>query len=176
MESLRNARYICSEDELQWAYNPLPLYYRSYESPARALNRFNGCSFEVTQGEALLSLACASFHTPGHTPGHISVEIETKAGTFVITGDALLRAANIEPNLKEHFRYWVQARFVDMVKGWKSVEEIDKRADYILYYHDEVSLEHPVYPFEGIQMRERRKVVPGASSFFPVYWTANPTN
>ena len=167
MKAFRNARYICSEDELQWAYNPLPLYYRSYESPALGIEpAFNGCSFEVTQGEALIVPGVRVFPTPGHTPGHISVEVETKAGTFVITGDALLRAANIEPNLKEHFRYWVQARFVDMVKGWKSVEEIDKRADYILYYHDEVSLEHPVYPFEGIQMRERRKVVPGAPFYF----------
>ena len=167
MKAFRNARYICSEDELQWAYNPLPLYYRSYESPALGIEpAFNGCSFEVTQGEALIVPGVRVFPTPGHTPGHISVEVETKAGTFVITGDALLRAANIEPNLKEHFRYWVQARFVDMVKGWRSVEEIDKRADYILYYHDEVSLEHPVYPFEGIQMRERRKVVPGAPFYF----------
>ena len=167
MKAFRNARYICSEDELQWAYNPLPLYYRSYESPALGIEpAFNGCSFEVTQGEALIVPGVRVFPTPGHTPGHISVEVETKVGTFVITGDALLRAANIEPNLKEHFRYWVQARFVDMVKGWRSVEEIDKRADYILYYHDEISLEHPVYPFEGIQMRERRKVVPGAPFYF----------
>ena len=167
MKAFHNARYICSEDELQWAYNPLPLYYRSYESPALGIEpAFNGCSFEVTQGEALIVPGVRVFPTPGHTPGHISVEVETRIGTFVITGDALLRAANIEPNLKEHFRYWVQARFVDMVKGWKSVEEIDKRADYILYYHDEVSLEHPVYPFEGIQMRERRKVVPGAPFYF----------
>ena len=78
----------------------------------------------------------------------------------------VLRAANIEPNLKEHFRYWVQARYVDMIAGWKSVEEIDKRADYILYFHDEVSLEHPIYPFEGIQVRERRKAVPGAPFYF----------
>lgn len=167
MKAFHNARYICSEDELQWAYNPLPLYFRSYESPALGIEpAFNGCSFEVTQGEALIVPGVRVFPTPGHTPGHISVEVETKAGAFVITGDALLRAANIEPNLKEHFRYWVQARYVDMVKGWKSVEEIDKRADYILYFHDEVSLEHPVYPFEGIQMRERRKVVQGAPFYF----------
>jgi N-acyl homoserine lactone hydrolase len=140
--------------------NPLPLYYRSYESFKLGIeSAFNGCNFEITRGDSLIVPGVRVFPTPGHTPGHISVEVETKVGNFVITGDALLRAANIEPNLKEHFRYWIQARYVDMIAGWKSVEEIDKRADYILYYHD-------VYPFEGIQLRERRKVVPEAPFYF----------
>lgn len=167
MKVFKNARYICSQEELQWAHNPLPLYYRSYESPMLGIEpAFNGCSFEVTQGEAVIVPGVRVFPTPGHTPGHISVEVETTAGSFVITGDAVLRAANIEPNMKEHFRYWVQARYADMIAGWKSVEEIDKRADHILYFHDEVSLEHSVYPFEGIQARERRRAVPGAPFYF----------
>ena len=107
------------------------------------------------------------FPTPGHTPGPTSrLKLKRKQEILSSPENALLRAANIEPNLKEHLRYWVQARYVDMIAGWKSVEEIDKRADSVLYYHDEVSLEHSVYPYEGIQLRERRKVVPGAPFYF----------
>ena len=51
MKAFRKARYICSEIELQWAYNPLPLYYRSYESYKLGIEAaFIGCNFEVTQG------------------------------------------------------------------------------------------------------------------------------
>lgn len=167
MKVFRNSRYICSQDELQWAYNPLPLYYRSYESPRLGIEpAFSGCSFEVTQGDQRIVPGVSVFPTPGHTPGHISVDVETRAGHFVIAGDALLRSANIEPNLNEKLRYNIQGRNVDTLASWKTAEEIDRRADYILYYHDEVSLEHPVYPSEGIQLRERRKVVPGASFYF----------
>ena len=47
----------------------------------------------------------------------------------------------------------------------QSIEEIDKRADFILPTHEEGVLEHPVYPYPGMPVRERRKVVAGASFF-----------
>ncbi len=106
------------------------------------------------------------FPTPGHTPGHLSVQVETTAGNAVIVGDAILRYQNFEPRTEEHWRYWVQQRFVDIVAGWCSMEEIDRRADYILPYHDEAVLEHPVYPYPGMPLRKRREPIPGATFYF----------
>ena len=167
MKAYSNARYIVSQAELQWAYNPLPIYYRSYESPVLGIEPpFYGCAFEVVEGETTIVPGITMFPTPGHSVGHMSVEVETTAGTIIIVGDAMLRLANIEPNMEENWRYWIQQRNVDMIAGWKSVEEIDKRADYLLLYHDEACLEHDVYPFEGMPLRKRREVIPGAPFYF----------
>jgi hypothetical protein len=96
----------------------------------------------------------------------MAVSVETTAGTIVIIGDAMLRKDNIEPCEAEKWRYWVQARFVNTIDGWKSVEEIDKRADYILTYHDEADLEHEVYPFDGMKLRKRYERIPGFNFYF----------
>jgi hypothetical protein len=53
-----------------------------------------------------------------------------------------------------------------MIDGWRSMEEIDRRADFILPCHDEVVLEHAFYPYEGMPLRRRREPVPGAPFYF----------
>jgi N-acyl homoserine lactone hydrolase len=167
MKKYHNARYIVQATEIQWAYNPLPLYYRSYESPVLGIEApFVGCQFELVEGEAEIVPGVSVFPTPGHTPGHQSVQVETSAGTIVVCGDAIFRYRNFEPRVEEHWRYWVQQRFVSMIDGWRSMEEIDRRADFILPGHDDAVFEHPVYPYEGMPLRERRKPVPGAPFYF----------
>ena len=71
----------------------------------------------------------------------------------------------MEPNEKERWRYWVPARFVNSIEGWKSVEELDRRADVILPSHDEATLEHPEYPYPGMPLRKRREPKPGLPFF-----------
>ena len=63
----------------------------------------------------------------------------TSVGNIVVAGDAIFVERNLEPNPAEKWRHWVPARFVNSYEGWKSVEEIDKRADYVLPCHDEVA-------------------------------------
>ena len=77
-----------------------------------------------------------------------------------------LQSRNLEPNIEEKWRYWVPARFVNSIEGWKSVEEIDKRADYVLPCHDEAVGDHDVYPFEGMKLRKRREIKSGLSFYF----------
>jgi len=167
MKKYRNARYVVHATEIQWAYNPLPLYYRSYESPMLGIEApFVGCQFELVEGPAEIVPGVSVFPTPGHTPGHQSVAVETAVGTGVLCGDAVFRYANLEPRLDEHWRYWSQARFVSMIDGWRSMEEIDRRADFILPGHDEAVMDHSVYPYEGMPLRQRRKPVPGAPFYF----------
>jgi len=167
MKRFKNARYITTAAEIRWAYNPLPLWYRSYESPILGIEApFVGCQFEVVEREETIVQGVKVFPTPGHTPGHQSVEVETAAGTIVLVGDAIFLYRNFEPNLDEHWRYWVQQRFVNMIDGWKSMEEIDRRADFILPCHDTQVLEHEVYPYEGMPLRKRREPISGAPFYF----------
>ena len=58
------------------------------------------------------------------------------------------------------------ARFVNSIQGWKSVEEIDKRADYILACHDEAVGDSATYPYDGMTLRRRRRHIPGYSFYF----------
>lgn len=167
MKAYSNARYICTQTEYTWAMNPLPIYYRSYESSVLGIEApFSGCHFEFIEGAAEVVPGVSVFQTPGHSPGHQCVSVKTSAGDAAILGDAIFRLENIEPNMEEKWRYWVPARFVNSIAGWKSIEEIDKRADYLLLSHDERSLEFDTYPSPGLSIRNRREAVPGASFFF----------
>jgi hypothetical protein len=53
-----------------------------------------------------------------------------------------------------------------MLDGWKSIEEIDRRGDFILATHDPAVLEHSVYPYEGMPLRKKREVMPGLPFYF----------
>lgn len=121
MKEFPNARFICPEIEIKWAYNPLPLYYRTYESPVLGIEpAYYGCSFELVHGETEIVPGISVFDTPGHSPGHMSVTVATSAGDIVLAGDAIFQARNMEPNEEEKWRYWVPARFVN------SIEEIGR--------------------------------------------------
>ena len=167
MKAFKNARYFAPEREIRMAMNPLPIYYSSYESPALGIEPpWYGCQFEVVNGETEIIPGITMFDTPGHSIGHMSVTVSTAHGDIVIVGDAMLRLDNIEPNLKHKWRYWVPNRTVNMVDNWQSIAEIDRRADYLLLYHDEKCLEHDVYPFDGMPLRKRREVIDGAPFYF----------
>lgn len=163
------ARLIAPAGEVAMAYNPLPLYYRTYECGILGIEpAYAGCVFETVEEESEVLPGITMFHTPGHSVGHMAVSVATSAGDIVIAGDAIFQARNLEPNAEERWRYWVPARFVNAVEGWMSVEEIDKRADYILPCHDKACGEHEVYPYEGMPLRRRRVAIPG----FP-FWTGD---
>jgi len=84
-----------------------------------------------------------------------------------VVGDAIFVERNLEPNPSEAWRHWVPARFVNSYEGWKSVEEIDKRADYVLPCHDEVAnARSDVFPYEGMPIRKRRQAIPGYKFYF----------
>ena len=167
MREFPGARLIAPRAEIEMAYNPLPLYYRTYESPMLGIEpAYAGCTFELVDDECEVLPGITMFHTPGHSVGHMAVTVATAIGDVVIAGDAIFQARNLEPNAAERWRYWVPARFVNSVEGWRSVEEIDKRADYVLACHDKAVGDHDVYPFEGMRPRERRRAIPGLPFHF----------
>jgi len=164
----KNARYIAPKAEIEMAYNPLPLYYRTYESGVLDIEpAYAGCAFEAIEHETEVLPGITMFHTPGHSVGHMAVTVATSAGDIVVAGDAIFQERNMEPNPEEGWRYWVPARFVNSFEGWKSVEELDKRADYILACHDKVANQRSdVFPYEGMPIRKRRQHIPGYKFYF----------
>jgi len=168
MKEFPNARYIAPKAEIEMANNPLPLYYRTYECGILGIEpAYAGCVIEAVEDECEILPGITMFHTPGHSVGHMAVSVKTSAGDIVLCGDAIFEERNLEPNPDEMWRYWVPARFVNSYEGWKSVEEIDKRADYVLPCHDyEANARSDVFPYHGMPIRKRRQVIPGYKFYF----------
>jgi len=55
---------------------------------------------------------------------------------------------------------------VRQLHRWVGKDRGDRQAIYIFPTHDERVLEHASYPYDGMPVRERRKMVPGTSFFF----------
>ena len=168
MKEFKNARYIAPKAEIEMAYNPLPLYYRTYESGLLGIEpAYTGCAFEAVEGECEILPGITMFPTPGHSVGHMAVSVATSAGDIVVCGDAIFEERNLDPNPAEKWRFWVPARFVNSYEGWKSVEELDKRADYVLPCHDQkANSRSDVFPYEDMPIRKRRQPIPGYQFYF----------
>ena len=168
MKEFPNARYIAPKAEIEMANNPLPLYYRTYECAILGIEpAYAGCVIEAVEDECEVLPGITMFHTPGHSVGHMAVSVATSAGDIVVCGDAIFEERNLGPNPAETWRYWVPARFVNSYEGWKSVEELDKRSDYVLPCHDyEANTRSDVFPYEGMPIRKRRQHIPGYKFYF----------
>lgn len=135
-----NARIIVSKKELEFAENPIPLYYKSYEYPVLGIKSpFADLALETCEGETEVFPGVTVFETPGHSPGHISVEVETNNGKYIIGGDSAFRLANFQEIPEIHYTVTPPGRFYNIVESWKSLELIKKRAeslDKILLTHE----------------------------------------
>ena len=145
MKEFKNAKYYAQRKEYEFALDPIPLYYKSYEYKALGITPpFEGCSFELLDGEAEIVPGVRVYPTPGHSVGHQAVEVDTKDGTYHLVGDAIFLLDNLEPVPEMHYDLTPSARFVDIVDWWYSVREIKKRAasrDMILPTHEPSLLE-----------------------------------
>jgi len=79
MKEFKNARYIAPKGEIEMAYNPLPLYYRTYEANIGVEQAYAGCVFEAIDQETEVFPGITMFHTPGHSVGHMAVSVETRS-------------------------------------------------------------------------------------------------
>ncbi len=140
LDRFTRARLVAHELEHQFAYDPIPLYYKSYEHPALGIVRpFEGLTFDLVRGEEEIMPGVRVFETPGHSPGHMSVEVETAAGDFICAGDSVFIPANLDPVPELHYDICPPGRFCDIVAAWKSIERQKARArnrDFILCGHD----------------------------------------
>jgi N-acyl homoserine lactone hydrolase len=122
MEKFTNARFVAHRKEYEFAMDPIPLYYKSYEHPALGLVRpFEGIKIDLVDGEEEIIPGVRVFPTPGHSTGHQSVEIDTKDGNYVCAGDSIFILANINPIPEIHYDITPPARFANIVECWRSI-------------------------------------------------------
>lgn len=153
-ELFTKAKFFVSDVELNYAFNPLPTEWRGYrafqsgQTPPwfKVFNQIR--TIPLAEKEILDGLSM--FPTPGHSPGSMSVLVNTTAGKYVITGDAVNIYEIMEGNAEQKLRYNPIAFYSDKIAAWKSLEAIDAKAGYdhskILPGHDLAVFNKKKYP------------------------------
>lgn len=137
MKIFTKAEFIVHQKELDFALNPIPPYYKSYEAPVLGLEPpFAGVDFKVIHDEYEAAPGIVVFPTPGHSPGHQSVEVQTASGNYVIAGDAVFAEENLKSDPQGHLPYIPIGRFVNYLEMWESIGKIIQRSKRILPGHD----------------------------------------
>jgi glyoxylase-like metal-dependent hydrolase (beta-lactamase superfamily II) len=145
MDRFTNAQFIVHKKEYNFALNPIPLYYKSYESPELGIIRpFEGISMTLVEGETEIVTGVRVFETPGHSIGHQAVEVDTENGNYIIAGDAVFILDNLRPIPEIKYNITPPNRYANIIEAWQSIEKIKARAnnvDKILTCHDRSMLE-----------------------------------
>ena len=125
--------------EYEFAVNPIPLYYKSYEYPVLGLKpQFDGRNFKLYDGEAEIFDGISVYPTPGHSVGHQTVVVNTSEGQYHCCGDLIFTYDNLKPVPEMHYDITPPGRFLDIVDEWNSIVELKKRAksqEFILPTH-----------------------------------------
>jgi len=140
MSEFTSAKFYVNRKEYEFAHDPIPLYYKSYEAPQLGIVRpFEGMEMELVEGETEIVPGVRVFDTPGHSVGHITVEVDTENGKYLVCGDAVFINDNLKPVKEMHYNITPPNRFANIIETWKSIELIKTRAeseDKILTCHD----------------------------------------
>lgn len=140
LDHFSNALFYVNEKELDFAVNPIPLYYKSYEAPElNIVSPFANIEFQKCRGEMQIMDGICVFETPGHSPGHMAVEVETLDGRYIIGGDCAFRLDNFTPIPEMHYDITPPGRFYNILEAWKSLEYVKERAlnlEHILLSHE----------------------------------------
>ena len=141
VDCFTNAELVVHETEYNFAFNPIPLYYKSYEHPALGITRpFEGLDFRKVRGDSSIIDGVSVFETPGHSPGHMSVAVQTKSGEYICAGDSIFTMDNINPVPEMHYNITPPGRFYNIIETWNSIEIQKNRVkdpSFILCCHDE---------------------------------------
>jgi len=108
-----NARYIASKTD--WDYwkfcedSSRLDHTNAFKNKIQPLDDFG--VLELIKGETMLISGVRTLPTPGHTPGHMSLSLESKGASGVVTGDVFHSSAQFtQPD-------WSHRADVDPVKG-----------------------------------------------------------
>lgn len=140
-EKFTNAKFYAHKREVDFARNPIPLYYKSYEHPALGVkSRITDIVFEEVEGETEIMPGVRVFESFGHSPGHISVEIDCADGdSYICAGDSIFVLGNLNEIPEMHYNITSPGRFYNIVESWKSIEYQKARAkspEHLLLCHD----------------------------------------
>jgi N-acyl homoserine lactone hydrolase len=146
MKRFTKAQYIVHEAELEFAMNPIPPYYRSYEAPITGYEApFHGVSFKTISNDYEVIPGVIVIPTPGHSPGHQSVVVETNSGKVIAAGDAVMSGENLTGDPANHLRFNMLGRYVNMKDAWHSLEKLADIGGTILPGHCRGVFKRPSY-------------------------------
>ncbi|MBO5503353.1 MAG: N-acyl homoserine lactonase family protein [Lachnospiraceae bacterium] len=138
-----NAQLYVQRAEYEYAINPIPLYYKSYEDPRldiepRIRPQWDGREFHLLDGECEVFDGISVYPTPGHSVGHQNVVVHTKKGDYHLAGDLIFTLDNIKAIPEIGYEITPPSRFVDINQTWNSIVELKKRVagpEFILCAH-----------------------------------------
>ena len=154
MEKYPNAKIYVSKTELDFALNPLPPFFFSYENWQTGLTPFFIPSIprmvQIGMVAQRITEHVSMIPTPGHSPGHMAVVVETAKGPYVLTGDAVITQENLKPVPERHAPFQMIGLYMDFEAQWRSMETILRIVDgdksRILCNHDPGIFTKNVYP------------------------------
>ena len=145
-EKFTNAKFYAHKREVEFARDPIPLYYKSYEAPILGIKSpITDIEFNTVEGETEIMPGVRVFESFGHSPGHISVEVDCEDGdSYICCGDSIFVLGNLNPIPELHYDITPPGRFYNIVESWKSIEYQKARAKspaHLLLCHDATMLD-----------------------------------
>ena len=139
LDQFTNANLYVQKKEYDYAMNPIPLYYKSYEYPALGIQpQFHGRYFHLLEGECEVLDGIYVYPTPGHSAGSQTVVVNTSEGQFHCCGDLIFTYDNLKEIPEIGYAITPPARFLNIEDEWRSICELKRRAkgaEYILPTH-----------------------------------------
>lgn len=153
LDRFTNAKLYVQKAEYEFAVNPIPLYYKSYEYPVLGLTpQFDGKEFVLLEGECEVMDGISVYPSTGHSVGHQTVTVNTKEGVYHCCGDLIFTYDNLKEVPQMHYDITPPGRFLNIVDSWNSIAELKKRITSI----DKVLATHA---HEMIELVESGKVI-----------------
>lgn len=147
LDKFSKAKLYVSEREYRFAHNPIPFYAKSYEHPSLGIGcDWEGRKFNLIKDEEEIVDGVRGFQTPGHSPGHMAVSVRTEKGVYVIAGDLVFLSDNLKPDEETGWPFYPPGRFYNVLELWHSMEEVVRRADFVMLTHDPLLYEQEIYP------------------------------
>lgn len=133
------AKLYVQKSEYEFALNPIPLYYKSYEYPVLGIKpQFDGREFELLEGECEIMEGISVYLSTGHSVGHQTVTVNTTEGVYHCCGDLIFTYDNLKEVPEMHYNITPPGRFLNIVDSWNSIVDLKKRitsVDKVLATH-----------------------------------------
>ena len=124
---------MVSAVEYEFALDPIPPYWTSYEHPNCGLEPpWQGCEFDLVTGDEEIVPGISVFPTPGHSPGSSSgLGSNCTLAPVCWRGIYSLCGRTLQPDVERGWPLTPIGRFASFVDLWHSMETAIERADHI---------------------------------------------
>lgn len=140
-----NSRFLVQRDELCYAIAPPDVERHVYDHHPGLGSLPKWVSllprFSVVDGDIDLMPGVRLVCLPGHTPGLMGVQVETSAGDYLITSDAVPTRENWDDQVPPGIYY-------DLRQCYRTFDKIRRARASLLLSHDPRVFDHPRYPPE----------------------------